>query len=76
MTGGFFERLDELKRVLASSMSVEDKLAQVQPLLRDADVQREFWNLLDDEEWVAVLKQAGFFNVRIPRIVISCSGAS
>jgi hypothetical protein len=62
MTGGFFERLDELKRVLASSMSVEDKLAQVQPLLRDADVQREFWNLLDDEEWVAVLKQAGFFN--------------
>lgn len=62
MTGGFFEQLDELKRVLASSAAVQDKLARVQPILRDDDVQREFWNLLDDEQWVAVLKQAGVFD--------------
>jgi hypothetical protein len=62
MTGGFFEKLDELKNVLTSSMPVEEKLTRVEPIVRDDDLQREFWNLLDGDEWVAVLKKAGVFD--------------
>jgi hypothetical protein len=59
MTGGFFEKFDELKRVLASSLAVADKFARIQPILGDDDVQRAFWNLLNDEQWVAVRHVAG-----------------
>ncbi len=62
MIRGFFARLDAVKAILSSSTPVEEKLARIKPVLADGDVQREFWNLLDDEQWVPILKQEGFFD--------------
>jgi len=62
MSSHFFEQLTEVKAVLSSSTSVKRKYELIQPLLRDQDVEREFWNLLDDERWVTVLREAGVFD--------------
>ena len=62
MIDGFFEKLETVKAILSSATPIEEKLARIRPLLADEDVQREFWNLLDDEQWVPILKQAGIFD--------------
>src|SRR6476620_10643953 len=62
MISRFFKQLADLKAALSGPASVEEKFAHIQPMLRDRDVEREFWNLLDDEHWVGVLKQAGVFD--------------
>lgn len=62
MVTSFFEQLNELKTVVSSSAPIEERLVRIEPLLRDEDLQREFWNLLDDERWVPVLKKAGMFD--------------
>jgi hypothetical protein len=62
MVSGFFEELEKVKAVLSASAPLEEKLARIKPILADDDVQREFWNLLDDERWVPILKQAGIFD--------------
>ena len=62
MISGFFAKLDAVKAILSRSAPIEEKLSQIRPLLADDDVQREFWNLLDDEQWVPILKQEGIFD--------------
>jgi hypothetical protein len=61
MTDSFFEQLDTVKGVLAAPLPVRDKFAAIRPLLADQDVLREFWNLLGDESWIEVLREAGVF---------------
>ena len=62
MVDGFFAKLETVKAILSSSAQIEEKLARIKPILADGDVQREFWNLLNDEEWVPILKQEGLFD--------------
>ena len=62
MVDGFFAKLETVKAILSSSGPIEEKLARIKPVLADGDVQREFWNLLDDEQWVPILKQEGLFD--------------
>ena len=62
MIDGFFAKLETVKTILSSNAPIEGKLARIKPVLADDDVQREFWNLLDDEQWVPILKQAGIFD--------------
>ena len=58
----FFEQLAEIKHVLSSSEPAQQKFARIEPLLQDRDLEREFWNLLDDETWLPTLISAGIFN--------------
>lgn len=62
MSSRFFEQLAQVKSALSGSDSADEKFAHIQPMLRDRDVEREFWNLLDDERWAPVLRRAGVFD--------------
>ena len=61
MSQGFFEQLKALKEVLSARIPAEVKLDRLRPLLEDSDVRREFWDELDDPDWIPVLKAEGFF---------------
>ena len=60
MVDGFFAKLKTVKAILSGSAPIEEKLARIEPVLADDDVQREFWNLLDDEQWVSEPEASGY----------------
>lgn len=61
MSATFFERLHTIKSVLAASEAPQLLLPQIQSLLTDPALAREFWNRLDDSSWLDILSESGFF---------------
>ena len=58
----FFDKLDALRRVLHEHRAPSSALANVESLLRDADVRREFFRNLDRSDWIAPLQEKGYFD--------------
>lgn len=74
MSVSFFDKLQEIDAVLQSSDSAQDKHKRVLPLLADPDIDREFWNRLDDPAWVEIVKQGGYLKNPPPPEQVSGGG--
>ena len=61
-TTSFFEGIKAVRTALSLSTSVNERWNLIRNLLDDADISREFWNLLDSPEWIPLLRNGGFFN--------------
>lgn len=58
----FFEKIGRLKIAMARHDDARTTVADMADLLHDDDVRREFFSLLDRPDWVAPLREAGFFD--------------
>lgn len=70
----FFDKLQLLEEILVQHHHVPSALDDIQELLRDADVRREFFRNLDNPDWITPLKNAGYFHY--PRSLRDSRGAT
>ncbi len=61
MSERFFDQLEAMKSILSAHITVEEKRDRLHSVLTDHDVEREFWKLLEDPDWLSVLHKAGSF---------------
>ena len=59
----FFEKLDELERLIALGTDPPVVTAELSQLLGDKDVRREFFRRLQNPKWIMPLMAAGFFDI-------------
>ncbi len=58
----FFDKTDALHRVMVQHGNAPSALAEVDTLIQDMDVRREFFHTLDNPEWIVALQNAGYFH--------------
>ncbi len=73
--GSFFDKLERVRELLASSDPPDRVVDELAPHLRDSDVEREFWRELREPKWVLPLKRARRFAAP-PRVQEALDGTS
>ena len=58
----FFDKIRMLQRVLDRHNGSPQALVDLEDLLRDPDVRREFFGSLDGTDWITPLREAGYFD--------------
>lgn len=59
---GFFDKINRLTALLAQDNESPTVLGEMQELLRDQDVRREFFNTLQNPKWIGPLLREGYFD--------------
>ena len=58
----FYDKTDMVQRVLDRHNGSPQALVDLEDLLRDPDVRREFFSALDGTDWITPLREAGYFD--------------
>ena len=62
MSNSFFDSLADIKEAIDCAGAIPHRFDAIKDYLKDHDLRREFFKLLNDPAWIAILVSRGYFN--------------